>query len=150
MDNEATVTLQEVTEKTVESILKLEVADDQKKFVASNAVSIAHAHFSKYAWFRAICADDTPVGFVMLYIDPKKPEYWLWRFMIDKNHQGKGYGRKTLDLVTAYIKTLPNAKEFLLSYTPAEGNPSPFYQQFGFEETGKIEEGERVMKLDLV
>ena len=88
----AKVTLQEITEQTVGAILRLEVADHQKNFVASNAVSIAQAYFSKNAWFRAIYADETPVGFVMLYVDETKPEYVLWRYMIDRQQQGKGYG----------------------------------------------------------
>ena len=62
------ITLKEITEETLRSVLELEVSKDQKKFVAPNAVSIAQAHFSKNAWFRAIYANDTPVGFVMLYV----------------------------------------------------------------------------------
>ena len=131
------INLREITEDTVNTILELEVAEDQKKFVASNPVSIAHAYFSNHAWFRAIYVDDTPVGFVMLYLDQETPEYWVWRFMIDKHHQGKGYGYRALELVIAYVRTLPNAQELFLSYTPAEGNPSPFYRKLGFEETGK-------------
>ena len=34
------------------------------------AFSIAEAHFSPLAWFRAVYAGDTPVGFVMLSDDP--------------------------------------------------------------------------------
>jgi diamine N-acetyltransferase len=48
-DNSAEVTLRESTEETLGTILKLKVAEDQKAFVASNAVSIAQAHFSNEA-----------------------------------------------------------------------------------------------------
>jgi diamine N-acetyltransferase len=40
------ITLQEITEDTLKSILDLKVAKDQERFVAPNAVSIAQAHFS--------------------------------------------------------------------------------------------------------
>ena len=70
----------------------------------------------------------------MLYLDQEAPEYWVWRFMIDKHHQGKGYGYRALELVIAYVRTLPNAQELFLSYTPAEGSLSPFYRKLGFEE----------------
>jgi len=79
--NDPAITLREITQETLWPILKLEVSEDQNQFVASNAVSISQAHFSDYAWFRAICADETPVGFVMIYIDEEKPEYYLWRFI---------------------------------------------------------------------
>ena len=53
---EAIVTLREVTQETVNSILNLRVTKDQEQFVASNAVSIAQAHFSEDVWFRATYA----------------------------------------------------------------------------------------------
>lgn len=36
-------------------------------------------------------------------------------------------------------------REVRLSYFPAEGEPLPFYQKFGFVETGEWDEGEKVM-----
>ena len=143
------VTLREITEDTLRSILQLEVAEDQIMFVAPNAVSIAQAHFSKYAWFRAIYADDTPVGFVMLHIDQDAGDYWVWRLMVDKNHQGKGYGRRAMSQVIDNVRGLPGAKELLVSYVPGEGNPSSFYQKLGFVETGDWEDDEKVMRLTL-
>jgi len=143
------VTLREITGETLEAILKLEVSDDQKRFVASNAVSIAQAHFSEYAWFRAIYADDTPVGFVMLYLDQDKPLYGVWRFMIDEEHQRKGYGSRAMQQVIEYVKGLPEARELMLSYAPGEGNPSPFYGKCGFVDTGECMGDEKVMKLTL-
>jgi diamine N-acetyltransferase len=135
--SDAEITLREITEETVLSVLQLEVLQDQKKFVAPNAVSIAQAHFSKNAWFRAIYANDTPVGFVMLYVDEDKPEYDVWRFMVDKDHQGKGFGREAMLQVIEHVRGLPGAKELYLSYVPGEGNPAPFYRKLGFNETGE-------------
>jgi diamine N-acetyltransferase len=146
---QAEVSLREITEDTVVAICKLKVSPAQESFVAPNAVSIAQAYFSKEAWFRAIYAGDTPVGFVMLYDDPDKPEYFLWRFMIDERYQGRGYARKALELLIAHVRTRPNAKELLLSYAPGEGSPRDFYRKLGFEETGEEQEGERVMRLVL-
>ena len=72
------VTLREVTRETVRAICRRQVADDQRGFVAENAVSIAQAHFEPHAWFRAVYADEEPVGFVMLSDKPDEPEYFLW------------------------------------------------------------------------
>ncbi|HDD61835.1 MAG TPA: N-acetyltransferase [Chloroflexi bacterium] len=141
------ITLREITAETVWPIMKLNVADNQKSFVAPNANSIAEAYFSKEAWFRAIYAGEEPVGFVMLYIDEKKPEFFLWRLMIASEHQGKGYGYLAMELVIDNVQTLPGANELLTSYVPGEGNPSPFYYKLGFEETDEWEDGEKVLKL---
>lgn len=141
------VTLKEITKDSVNSILKLKVAEGQDRFVASNAVSIAQAHFEETAWFRGIYDGDTPVGFIMLDLNHEKAEYWIWRFMVDKDQQGKGYGAQALQQAIDFVKTLPNAKELYLSYVPKEGNPAPFYQKLGFVETGEMEDDEKVMKL---
>ena len=143
------VTLREVTADTVRAITKLEVTAEQNQFVAPNAVSIAQAYFEPKAWFRAVYADDEPVGFVMLFDDPDKPEYYLWRFMIAADEQRKGYGRRALELVIEYVRSRPNATELLTSFVPAPGGPEPFYRSFGFVDTGEIEDGEVVVRLTL-
>ena len=129
--------------------MKLKVAPEQENFVASNAISIAQAHFSDHAWFRAIYADETPVGFVMLHDEPEKPEYYLWRYMIDARYQRMGFGRQALQQLIEHVRTRPNATELLLSYVPQEGGPQPFYESLGFTHTGRIVEEEMEMKLDL-
>lgn len=148
----ATVTLREITRETLHSLLSLKVAESQQDFVSTNAESIAEAHFSKQAWFRAIYADETPVGFAMLADDPDAadgPLYYLWRFMIDERYQKMGFGQQAMHLLIEHVKTRPNATVFLLSYVPEEGGPKEFYEGVGFKDTGKEHDGELEMKLDL-
>jgi diamine N-acetyltransferase len=71
------ITLRAIDADTVRAICALSVRDDQQGFVAPNAVSIAQAHFSEHAWFRAIHAGEIPVGLVMLHDEPEKPAYFL-------------------------------------------------------------------------
>ena len=144
---DATVSLREVTRDTVRTVIRLKVAPEQEHFVAPNAFSIAEAHFSDIAWFRAIYADETPVGFIMMADDPDKHEYFLWRLMIDAGQQGKGYGRRAVQQLIDYVKTRPGASELLVSYHPGEGSPRDFYLKLGFQDTGREEEGEVVLRL---
>jgi diamine N-acetyltransferase len=144
---DATVSLREVTKDTVRTVIRLKVGPGQEHFVAPNAFSIAEAHFSDIAWFRAIYADETPVGFIMLADDPDKHEYFLWRLMIDAGQQGKGYGRRAVQQLIDYVKTRPNASELLVSYHPGEGSPRDFYLKLGFQDTGREEEGEVILHL---
>ncbi len=148
--NSLEVSLREVTQENLKSILNLDVAENQKSFVASNAVSIAEAHFEPKAWFRAIYAGEQPVGFVMMYIDVERPKYYLWRYMIDAAQQGKGYGRKALELVIDFVRTQPDARQLFLSYVPAQDGPGAFYQKLGFVDTGEWEDDEKEMRLDLI
>jgi len=142
------VTLREVNADTVRTICNLDVTETQKQFVAPNAVSIAQAHFSDKAWFRAIYADEEPVGFAMLYEDHEKPEYYLWRFMIDQRYQKFGFGWKAMDLLIDRVRSHPKATCFETSVVEADGGPGPFYERLGFKYTGGYEDDEAVMRLE--
>ena len=149
VSTESKVSLREITEKTVRTICDLKVTDSQQKFVASNAVSIAQAYFSDKAWFRAIYADESPVGFLMLEKDTEKPEYFLWRMMVDYKYQRMGFGYKAMILLIDYVKTLPRATEFFTCCVPGDGSPEAFYRKLGFERTGEMDGIEVVMRLPL-
>jgi diamine N-acetyltransferase len=145
----STVSLREVTADTVRIICRLEVSEEQKHFVAPNAVSIAQAYFEPKAWFRAIYADETPVGFLMLYDDPDGPLYFLWRYMIDARYQKLGFGKKAMDLLLEHIRTRPGTREMTLSCHPGEDGPEPFYRHYGFSRTGTWLGEEAEMRIDL-
>lgn len=141
------VSLREITSETVREICALEVGEQQKNFVAANAESIAEAYFDELAWFRAIYYGETPVGFVMLSINPEANEYYLWRFMIDKKYQGHGYGKQAIDAIIEHVKSRPQARELTLSCVPGDGGPEEFYQRLGFQFTGEVDDGEKVYRL---
>lgn len=143
------VTLREINAETVRTICRLEVREDQKHCVAPNAHSISQAYFEPKAWFRAIYADETPVGFVMIYDDPDEPVYFLWRFMIDARFQKLGFGKRAMDLILEHVRSRPGAKEMKLSCHPGEDGPEFFYQNYGFTRTGEWMGDEAVMRIDL-
>jgi diamine N-acetyltransferase len=145
------VSLQEITEETVIDICNLSntLSEAQRKMVADNAKSIAQAHFSKHAWFRAIYAGETPVGFLMLYDNPDEHEYFLWRFMIAGPHQGNGYGRQAIELLLDYLRSRPGAHELLTSCGEGEASPEGFYLSLGFERDGKVYDDEVGLRLPL-
>jgi len=144
------VTLREITHETLRKFTSLTVAPDQRHVVAPNAISVAEAYFEReHAWFRGIYAGEAPVGFVMLWDDPQKQEYFLWRFMIDARYQGRGYGKRALELVIDHVRTRPGAEHLGVSYHKGPGAPDGFYRSFGFVETGETYDEEYVAKLKL-
>jgi diamine N-acetyltransferase len=151
MQTDVVVTLQEVNRENLKEILDLKVTSEQENFIASNAVSIAEAHFyPEVSWFRAIYAGETPVGFVLLDDDPAKSFYALWRFMIDARFQRNGFGKRALELAIEYVKTRPGAKVLLTSCVLGEGSPEKFYKKMGFIPTGETDEdGEVIMQYKL-
>jgi diamine N-acetyltransferase len=147
--NRDSIELREVTRENLRAVLKLSVSPQQQKYVATNAHSIAEAHFDPHAWFRAIYAGAVPVGFVMLSMVPADGMYYVWRFMIDGAQQRKGYGRRAMELVIEHVRRQPNATRLLLSFVPGEDGPEPFYTRLGFKRTGEEEDGEVYAALPL-
>jgi len=148
-----TIQLREVTRATVTAVCKLDAGDGGRQ-VAPNAVSIAQAHFQGEAWYRAAYDDEALVGFVMLYDPtlvekPEEPDFFLWRLMIDKEHQGKGYGRAVVEALVEHVRTRPGARRLLVSHVKGAEKLSVFYRSLGFEYTGVESEGEVVMERTL-
>lgn len=156
----AKVSLREVTCESVREIALLDVSEAQVGLVAPNAFSIAQAYFHPEAWFRAICADDVPVGFAMLEdwsrVPGREPALFdgepyvaLWRFMIDQRFQGMGFGSQALKLLIEVARSRTYARLMVLSFVPEGPNAEPFYARHGFVNTGRVEQGEVVMALRL-
>jgi diamine N-acetyltransferase len=142
------VELREITSETVRQVTALAVAPDQEGYVASNAISIAEAYFEPKAWFRAIAAGDELVGFAMVYRDPTAGEFYVWRFMIDAGHQGKGYGRRAVELLVEEARR-DGAEKVTLSVVPGDRSALGFYEQIGFVETGAVHGKEIELALPL-
>ena len=152
----AHVGLREITDDNREAVCAVRVRPDQKKFVASVKKSLKEARKTPQAspWYRAVYADDVPVGFVMLsWAAPPGTRglpgaYFLWRFLIGAEFQGRGYGRVALAEVIELVKA-DGGTELFTSYQPGKGEPWPFYRGFGFQPTGEIDDDEIVLRLAL-
>lgn len=157
--------LEKITGKNVWSILKLRVSEDQESFVAPNDISIIEAYTAitgnGYAFPFGIYEGETPVGFLMIGFDADdcwedapsiaRGNYNLWRLMIDKNYQNKGYGKEAVRLALEFIKTFPCGKANFcwLSYEPENEIASRLYHSFGFAETGEMDGDEIIAVLKL-
>ncbi|MEX1043016.1 MAG: GNAT family N-acetyltransferase, partial [Acidimicrobiia bacterium] len=103
------VRLVEIDPETFDDVVKLRTHKTQERFVAPMAGSFADALFPELVdgapvvpWMRAITADDTIVGFVMLALTTEHhSEPYLWRLLIDRLHQRRGIGSRAMDLVEA-------------------------------------------------
>ena len=142
------VEFREITENNYDDCLKLEVSEDQKTFVASNVYSLAQAWvFYDTAYPFAIYADNIMVGFIMMGYYKPKGIYNIWRLMIDKRFQGKGYGKAALVLAVKYLKEKYNVSEIFLSFEPDNTVAEKLYSSIGFQRTGEVENNEIVMCL---
>ena len=157
--------LKKINRNNIMEILKLEVFDNQKSFVATNKSSIIEAYIAitenNHVFTFGIYNDYTPIGFLMIGFDvnsddegvPRiaKGNYNIWRLMIDKKFQGKGFGKKAMDLALEFVNTFPcgTAKYCWLSYESENDIARQLYKSVGFVETEEKDGDEIVAILEL-
>ena len=142
-----------ITFENVYKIVSLSVNTEQKNFVATNCESLMEAYVAVtnqgVALPFGIYDGDEAVGFIMfgygLLGDDDEPEvaegnYCLWRFMIDKKFQNKGYGKEAMKLALDYVRSEPCGKAKLcwLSYEPENVRAKALYAACGFVENGEV------------
>jgi len=146
------VRLENVTARNWRAVARLKLAPQQHDLVASNLYSIAQSKFDPNAHPRAVYAGKVLVGFLMYDVwDTKEKirEASIYRFMIDREHQGKGYGRAALARALDEIKADPVVRKVSVGYMPENPVAKAFYASFGFAEAGKDEDGEIIAELKL-
>lgn len=146
------VTLKDVTEDNWRAVIGLRLDRDQEDLVASNLYSIAESKFDPDARPRAVYAGKRLVGFLMYDVQQKKDKSrsaLIYRFMIDRKHQAKGYGRAALRTALDEIRAIRRMKKVRVGYMPENTVAKALYASFGFVEVGKDADGEIIAELAL-
>lgn len=144
--------LRPITKDNWIKAISLKVREDQMNFVASNAVSLAQLNFLDNFYAKGIYLEDEMIGFTLYGIDEDEQQYWIYRMMIDKKFQGKGYGKKAIQLIIDDIRAMreDHHKTISLSYEPGNEVAKYIYSKMGFKEVdGLIIEGEQVARFML-
>lgn len=142
------ITLTPVDKKNWQAVCRLELAEDQRHYVAPNWYSIIEGHYEESGLVRsvAILAGDTIVGYALYgYFSEDPPgECWLGRLMIAKEHQGKGYGRAAVTTILADMQSMAGCQSIQLGVEPENAVARKLYEQMGFVHEGRVEDGELV------
>ncbi len=141
------ISIRDITPDNWRQCIDLQVAEAQEHFVAPNVRSLAEAYVHKDCYPRAIYKGDEMIGFVMYGRDSKDGKDWIIRFMIDHQHQGKGYGRAALQAVIDLLRQQPNCTAIRLSYEPENSVAEKLYESFGFRKTGEMDGNEIISEL---
>ena len=146
------ITLRRIDESNFMDAFQLELAEGQNKFVSHPVRSLAQA----YVYYHqctpfGIYAGASMVGYVMVIYDRDTREYNLWHLMIDRNHQGLGYGKRAVQYCLDYIRQEPFGPGNTILLTCHEENTAAvsLYRSLGFQETGNREDEEIEMKISL-
>ena len=135
-----------------EAVVELELDACQEDLVASNLYSVAEAQFDPDARPSAVSAAKGVVGFLMYDVQKTKgkvQEASIYRFMIDRKHQGKGYDRAALSKALEEIRAIPGVNRISIRCVPENPVAKPFHASFGFVEGRRDRDGEVITVLKL-
>jgi diamine N-acetyltransferase len=139
-------------------LIGLTVRPDQHDLVSNNAKTLAEAAYETGSSVWGLWVGDAPVGLIAMIhpaecpftdyalADPRDgtPAAYLWRLMVAADQQGKGYGAAALQMAFETARTWGYDRIFAhVSHAPHSN--LPFYQHYGFESTGVVEDDELVI-----
>jgi diamine N-acetyltransferase len=143
------VTLQPITSKNLWPVVDLKLDPEQQRFVEINVASIANAYVEPTFVPLAVYAGDEPVGFAMYGQHPESGGWWVIRLMIDRDHQGKGYGRAAMEQMIDMMVERVGPEEIITSFVPDNTVASRLYASLGFRPNGEIEDDEPLVVLNV-
>lgn len=141
--------LRPVTVENLDAVLALKVDESQEGFVSTTAESLAQAYvYSETAFPFAVYDGRDAVGFIMMGYYEAKGYYTLWKLLIDRKYQHRGYGRKALELGIAFLKEKFHVTEIYTGVLPENHTAKKLYLSVGFKETGLFENGMEELRLE--
>lgn len=129
---------------------QLEVSEDQKNHIVSNAISIAQSKFEPSLKPFAIVYEGEVVGFLMFNtVIEELDGYWIYRIMVDQKFQHQGIGKIATQLMIDEIATLSDAQKIVVGYHPENIGAHKLYSSLGFIDHGDRFGKEMAVVLDL-
>lgn len=119
--------------------MALTVDDSQIYFVADNKQSLVEAAYEENLYTLGIYHEETMVGFILYDYDDTIPGWSMSRFMIGRQYQGKGYGKKAALEFLEYFKKKHNADKLYISVSLKNTVARKMYLDIGFKEMKEIE-----------
>ena len=146
------ISLQPIDESNFLDAFQLKLAPEKEAFVSNPVRSLAQAYvYRSQCQPFGIFASDLMVGYVMVIYDYDIPEYDIWHMMIDRDFQGRGYGKAAMGKCLEYIRTKPFGSSNRVALTCNRDNSAArrLYEAFGFRPTGAEDEDEIELALML-
>lgn len=146
------IELKRIDESNFIDCFNLKLGEGQERYVSDPVRSLAQAYvYYNQSTPFGIYDSNTMVGYLMVIYDYDEETYNLWHVMIDEKYQGRGLGKAAVQEALRYIKTKPFGKSdtVLITCNPQNSVAYNMYKRMGFKETGRSDEDEVEMGLEI-
>ncbi|HFI0631492.1 TPA: GNAT family N-acetyltransferase [Streptococcus suis] len=135
------IRLELVNKDNFEAVLQVSLAETDERKVASVEYSLAQAWLYKDSgqlYPYAVMFGRKVVGFVLLSIQAEDKSYYVWRLLIDKNHQNRGYGKEVIRQVIGLAQEDSLFQKVTMHYVIGNHKMRYILEKFGFQSVGMI------------
>jgi diamine N-acetyltransferase len=118
--------------------------------VASCLETIAESKFEPHYELRAIELDGTIVGMLAYCPEVDEPVdglFWIFRLVIGRQFQGKGYGKKAISLCLSEIQGM-GGKRVRTMCKPGNSPAVRCYESAGFKRQGNLDDGDILFEIE--
>lgn len=137
------INLQSITEENWLKVTELTVNEEQKRFLAPPIGILARAYVYRNCNGKVyvIADDNLIVGVSLVREFTDEPlGYELQQFMIDKKYQGKGYGKKALELILDELRKEHHYDHVEVCVNKEDNIAIHVYEKAGFVDSGYIDD----------
>ena len=139
----------ETQDDLVYALFGCQLTEDQTEFVNPAGFSIGRAYLFREDNLPCIVYNDRkePIGFINFGIWLGEGDAYSWSFYIDKDYQGKGYGRSTAQMAIHMLKAANPAKPIKLSTERNNEKAQRLYRSLGFRLLPELDGDDLVFEL---
>jgi diamine N-acetyltransferase len=145
------ITLTPVTSENWRDVAAVRATEAQSSWVADVTYYLCLSAYGNVWRSCAVLEGDAVVGHVMWGVDPEDDSHWFGGLVIDRERQGRGLGRATVEALLRFWEQEPALSgtpytQAALSVSPDNTAARALYASLGFAETGEMTDDELVMR----
>lgn len=130
-----------VDKTTFEDVVNVKISQSDNRKVASVEYSLAQAWlYSRYSRLEplAILSSKEVVGFLLLSIENEGEVYHIWRLLVDKAHQNRGYGQEAIKQVITRASQDKDCSRVVVGYVIGNHKMRSILEKLGFQPLGMV------------
>ncbi|HFI0086590.1 TPA: GNAT family N-acetyltransferase [Streptococcus suis] len=144
------IRLELVNKDNFDAVLEVSLSAADERKVASVEYSLAQAWLYKdnrELHPYAVLSGQKVVGFVLLSIQEDK-NYYVWRLLIDKEYQNRGYGKEVIRHILSLAKEDSLCQKVSVNYVIGNHKMRYILEKLGFQSVG-LEGQEMKMEISI-
>jgi len=126
-----------------------ELTEEQKDIVNPAWFSIGRAYLNRDDNYPCLIRSERgePIGFINLYVWIGDESAYSWSYYIDKNSQGKGYGKQAARLAISILKSANPQVPIKLATEERNVKAQALYKSLGFTRLDELDGDDLVFGL---